>query len=85
MGDLSNRMTGRLGGGTNDCLGSEPKSSTAALHFSELSERAQELIVNAVLGALDGPPKMSDSVRDEIRAWAWGPECDPKNSTKMVE
>ena len=39
--------------------------------FSELSETAQTLIVNAVVGDYDdGPPEISDDVRAEIEEWA---------------
>ncbi len=39
--------------------------------FSRLSEEAQQLIVNSLLGMYDqfGPPEMSESVRAEIVAW----------------
>lgn len=46
-------------------------------HFSRLSEEAQELIVNAVLGMYeDGPPEMSDEIHKELEAWAASGECD---------
>ena len=67
---------------TPDQLKDESGSSApicSAPHFSELSERAQDLIVDAAMGLIKEPPKMSDSVSEEIRAWAWGPECDPQN------
>ncbi len=42
--------------------------------FSELSEEAQDLIVRAVLGEFeDGPPEISEEVRDEIALWASSP------------
>jgi outer membrane protein assembly factor BamD (BamD/ComL family) len=43
--------------------------------FSELSEEAQELIVDTVLGMYKNqPPTVSASVRAELEAWVYLPE-----------
>lgn len=40
--------------------------------FSNLSEPAQELIVNAVMGVYDktGAPEIDPAIKEEIRVWA---------------
>ena len=39
--------------------------------FSRLSQAAQDAIVGAMVGEYEnGPPELSESVKDEIRAWA---------------
>lgn len=39
--------------------------------FSRLSQEAQDAIVGAMVGEYEnGPPKLSESVKAEIRAWA---------------
>ena len=53
-----------------------------ALEFLDLSEEAQEAIVCAILGEIEGNANLSGSVVEEIREWArdaskrWCPECD---------
>lgn len=39
--------------------------------FSRLSQEAQDAIVGAMVGEYEnGPPELSESVKDEIRSWA---------------
>jgi hypothetical protein len=51
-------------------------ASNSATAFSRLSETAQNLIVNSVLG-LPTPTDIPDSVKDEIREWVNTDETPP--------
>lgn len=61
-----------------------------SVEFLDLSDDAQEAIVGAILGEIEGNANLSESVIDEIREWArdaskrWCPECDRYTEFKKV-